>query len=214
VLSILIRISLFILFIGLIDWYSFQAFKTLFPSQTWVKIGYWAFSIFIYLFVIYSFLSFERGALSPAYGKMISLLFLSLIPKLIIIAFLFGEDILRFITGGYYSLAENREGDFLPDRRKFISQAALAIAAIPFLGILHGVLIGKYRYRVMKHTLEFDDLPEEFDGFTLTQISDIHSGSFDNKKKLEYGIELINQQNSDVILFTGDLVNGALDRDL
>ena len=83
----------------------------------------------------------------------------------------------------------------------------IAIAAIPFLGILHGVLIGKYRYRVMKHTLEFDDLPEEFDGFTLTQISDIHSGSFDNKKKLEYGIELINQQNSDVILFTGDLVN-------
>jgi uncharacterized protein len=207
VLSIIIRISLFILFIGLIDWYSFQAFKTLFPSQTWVKIGYWAFSIFIYLFVIFSFLTFERAALSPAFGKMISLLFLSLIPKLIIIAFLFGEDILRFITGGYYSLAENREGGFLPDRRKFISQAALAIAAIPFLGILHGVLIGKYRYRVMKHTLEFNDLPEEFDGFTLTQISDIHSGSFDNKKKLEYGIDLINQQNSDVILFTGDLVN-------
>jgi predicted MPP superfamily phosphohydrolase len=67
------------------------------------------------------------------------------------------------------------------------------------VGILHGVLIGKYRYRVIKHTLEFDDLPEEFDGFKITQISDIHSGSFDDKKKLEYGIDLINQQNSDVI---------------
>ncbi|WP_373397056.1 metallophosphoesterase [Algoriphagus halophilus] len=75
------------------------------------------------------------------------------------------------------------------------------------MGILHGVLIGKYRYRVVNHTLEFEDLPEEFDGFTITQISDIYSGSFDDKKKLEYGIDLINQQESDVILFTGDLVN-------
>ena len=132
---------------------------------------------------------------------------LSLIPKLIILAFLFGEDIVRFLSGTYQSLTGNREGDFLADRRKFISQTALVLSAIPFLGILHGVLIGKYRYRVVNHTLEFDDLPEEFDGFTITQISDIHSGSFDNKKKLEYGVELINEQGSDVILFTGDLVN-------
>nr|WP_245405096.1 metallophosphoesterase [Algoriphagus sp. AGSA1] len=120
---------------------------------------------------------------------------------------MFGEDILRFLTGIFYSVAGSQEGDFLPDRRKFVSQAALALSAIPFLGILHGVLVGKYRYRVINHTLEFDDLPAEFDGFTITQISDIHSGSFDNKKKLEYGIELINQQKSDIILFTGDLVN-------
>ncbi len=132
---------------------------------------------------------------------------LSLIPKLIILAFLFGEDLVRFLTGTYQYLTGNHEGDFLAERRKFISQTALVISAIPFLGILHGVLIGKYRYRVIHHTLEFDDLPEEFDCFTITQISDIHSGSFDNKKKLEYGIELINEQGSDVILFTGDLVN-------
>lgn len=130
-----------------------------------------------------------------------------MIPKLIILAFLFGEDIVRFLSGTYQSLTGNREGDFLADRRKFISQTALVLSVIPFLGILHGVLIGKYRYRVIHHTLKFDDLPEEFDGFTITQISDIHSGSFDNKKKLEYGVELINEQGSDVILFTGDLVN-------
>ncbi|WP_237563200.1 metallophosphoesterase [Algoriphagus kandeliae] len=138
---------------------------------------------------------------------MASLLILSIIPKLIILTFLFGEDILRVSTGAFQSIAGSREGDFLPDRRKFLNQTALALAAIPFVGILHGVLIGKYRYRVIRHTLEFDDLPEEFDGFTITQISDIHSGSFDDRKKLEYGVDLINQQGSDVILFTGDLVN-------
>ncbi|WPR74057.1 metallophosphoesterase [Algoriphagus sp. NG3] len=203
----MIRILLLIIFVFLIDWYSYQAFKTVFPEQNWVKIGFWIFSVFVYLFVAYGFLTFSRGNLSPNFGRMISLLVLSLIPKLIVLGFMFGEDLLRFFAGIFYSVAGHQEGDFLPDRRKFVSQAALALSAIPFLGILHGVLVGKYRYRVINHTLEFDDLPQEFDGFTITQISDIHSGSFDNKKKLEYGIELINQQKSDVILFTGDLVN-------
>ncbi len=203
----MIRILIFLLFLGLIDWYSYQAFKTLFSEQVWIKIGFWAFSIAVYLFVAYSFVTFDRGAISPNFGRMASLLVLSLIPKLIVLVFLFGEDIVRFFTGIFQSATGSREGDFLPDRRKFVSQTALALAAIPFLGILHGVLIGKYRYRVVRHSLEFDDLPEEFDGFTITQISDIHSGSFDNKEKLEYGVDLINQQESDVILFTGDLVN-------
>lgn len=203
----LFRILFFLLFIGLIDWYSFQAFKTLFPTQIWIKTGFWVFSILIYLFTIYVFLTFDRGNVSLNFGRLVSLLVLSILPKLIILAFLFGEDIFRFFTGIFYSFGENRQGDFLPDRRKFVSQTALILSSIPFLGILHGVLIGKYRYRVINHTLEFDDLPVEFDGFTITQISDIHSGSFDNKKKLEYGIDLINQQKSDVILFTGDLVN-------
>jgi predicted MPP superfamily phosphohydrolase len=66
---------------------------------------------------------------------------------------------------------------------------------------------GKYNFKVLKYTLIFDDLPEAFDGFTLTQISDLHSGSFDNVEKVNYGIDLVNQQNSDVIFFTGDLVN-------
>ncbi|MBN3582672.1 metallophosphoesterase [Algoriphagus aestuarii] len=198
---------LLLLFVFLIDWYSFQAFKTIFPEQSWVKIVFWAFSIFVYLFVAYGFLTFDRGSLSLNFGRMISLLVLSLIPKLIVLAFMFGEDIGRFLAGIYQSVSGSRKGDFLPDRRKFVSQTALILSAVPFLGILHGVLIGKYRYRVVKHTLEFDDLPEEFDGFRITQISDIHSGSFDDKKKLEYGVDLINQQESDVILFTGDLVN-------
>lgn len=203
----LLRILFFLVFIGLIDWYSFQAIKTLFPNQIWIKAGFWIFSILIYLFTIYVFLTFDRGNVGMNFGRLISLLVLSILPKLIILAFLFGEDIFRFLTGIFKSLSGTREGDFLPDRRKFVSQTALILSSIPFLGVLHGVLIGKYRYRVVNHTLEFDDLPAEFDGFTITQISDIHSGSFDDKKKLEYGIDLINQQKSDVILFTGDLVN-------
>ncbi|GFS04096.1 phosphoesterase [Elysia marginata] len=84
---------------------------------------------------------------------------------------------------------------------------ALGLSSIPFSGLIYGMWKGKYDFRVLRYSLDFEDLPREFDGFTLTQISDIHSGSFDNKAKVRYAIDLINNQNSDVIFFTGDLVN-------
>jgi hypothetical protein len=81
------------------------------------------------------------------------------------------------------------------------------MAAIPFGAMLFGMYKGKYNFKVLKYTLEFDDLPDAFDGYRITQISDVHSGSFDNRNKIEYAVGLINQQKSDVLLFTGDMVN-------
>ena len=69
------------------------------------------------------------------------------------------------------------------------------------------ILIGKYNFKVFKQTIYFPDLPDAFDGFKITQISDIHSGSFDNPEKINYAIDLINEQNGDILLFTGDIVN-------
>jgi len=71
------------------------------------------------------------------------------------------------------------------------------------------MLKGKYDYRVHKTTVYFDDLPVAFDGFTITQLSDIHSGSFDNTAAVQRGIDLAKAQNSDLFVFTGDLVNNA-----
>jgi predicted MPP superfamily phosphohydrolase len=88
---------------------------------------------------------------------------------------------------------------------------ALGIAAIPFASVLYGITIGRYKFQVYKHVLEFEDLPHAFDGFTFTQLSDIHAGSFDNKEKLEYAVDLINSQDSDLLLFTGDIVNSIAD---
>ena len=41
----------------------------------------------------------------------------------------------------------------------------------------------------------------------MGQISDIHSGSFDDKEKVKYGVNLLKEQQTDVVFFTGDLVN-------
>ena len=94
-------------------------------------------------------------------------------------------------------------------RIEFLTQAGAVSAALPLLGMGWGVVSGAHDYRVLKRTIELSNLPEAFDGLTITQISDIHSGSFWNRNAVERGIALVNEQKSDLIFFTGDLVNNV-----
>ncbi|HRI41664.1 MAG TPA: metallophosphoesterase, partial [Bacteroidia bacterium] len=50
-------------------------------------------------------------------------------------------------------------------------------------------------------------LPPGFEGLRAVQISDIHTGSFLDRKPLERAVELIQNESPDIIFFTGDLVN-------
>src|SRR5690606_35235235 len=99
------------------------------------------------------------------------------------------------------------EQRYIPQRRKFISQVAFAVAAIPFAGFVYGIIKGKYNFKVFRQTLYFEDLPDAFDGFTITQLSDIHAGSFKDVDAVQKGINLAKAQNSDLFVFTGDLIN-------
>lgn len=94
-----------------------------------------------------------------------------------------------------------------PPRNIYWVDLAAALFVISILVFFYGISKGKYAYRVIHHTLYFEDLPESFDGFKLTQISDVHAGSFTNAKAVQRGIDLIKAQNSDLFVFTGDLVN-------
>lgn len=201
------RWILFISILLFVEIYAFQAFKTAFRSK-WIVFGYQILSILVIIYVVYSLSQFDR-AVGQNRQSLITfgLILLTLLPKLILTLFLFGEDIWRVFYGIYTSATNKRTGDFLPERRKFISQTALGIAAIPFLSLIYGMTIGKYNFKVRKQAVAFPDLPDSFDGFKILQISDIHSGSFDDKEKIEYAIDLINAQNADIILFTGDIVN-------
>jgi predicted MPP superfamily phosphohydrolase len=146
-------------------------------------------------------------------GWLIGLVLISFVPKLIIFPILLLEDLGRVIlyavnwVGHIFKSSPSNEVVHFAERRTFISQIALGIAAIPFFSLIYGMIKGKYDYKVHKIVVKFKDLPEAFDGFTLTQLSDIHSGSFDSKSDVERGIALANKQNSDLMLFTGDLVN-------
>lgn len=204
----MLRISLFIGFLALIDLYAYQAVKTVFKTNPWVRYSYWGISLLVLLLLVYVFLTFDRSKPQPpVFSYFAGAFILFLVPKLILLVGMFGEDVVRFFVGLGGKISGSSQEQFLPDRRKFVSTVALGLAAIPFAGIIHGIWRGRYNYRVVRKTLSFANLPDAFDGFTITQISDIHSGSFDNKEKIQYGLDLINEQASDVILFTGDLVN-------
>ncbi|XCF06290.1 metallophosphoesterase [Tamlana crocina] len=203
----MLRWILFILFYAFIVFYGFQAIKTI-TKSVWLQYLFIAMAViiagnFIVQFTVYS----EGRVLNPAksYAFGFLLAFISL--GLVLIPLLLGEDIVRVIYGLYEKLVTKKEGFYMPSRRKFISQIALGAAAIPFASLLYGMYKGKYRFRVLNYTLNFEDLPDAFDGYRIAQISDIHSGSFDNRKKIEYGINLINEQNVDALFFTGDMVN-------
>src|SRR5690606_32320905 len=107
----------------------------------------------------------------------------------------------------YFTEGTSAKGNYFPARRQFISKIALGLAAIPLASIIYGIYKGRYNFKVLKYTLHFEDLPQAFDGYKITQISDIHCGSFDDMEKVKYAVNLINEQESDVILFTGDMVN-------
>jgi uncharacterized protein len=202
------RQIIFILVFLCLHWYAFQAIRTL-TKQNWVAILYWSVGILIIANTLYQFSVGEKsGNLNPVRNYAIGFMFTMMAFNLTLIVFLFGEDIIRLLVGTGRKLAGNQDYDsFLPSRRKIVSQIALGFAALPFSALIYGMVKGKYDYRIINYTLSFPDLPDAFDGYQITQISDIHSGSFDNEEKLVYAVDLINQQKSDVILFTGDLVN-------
>lgn len=206
----------------IVDFYCFQAVKTISSnlSSTATSILYslyWGFDLLLISIILYnSFVgNFSAGPtkeMSIYFGLMV----LSLAPKIIVLPFLLVEDIVRIIQGtvqwiSSFNHSSTHSTSFFSDRRKFVSQVGLGLAAIPFLGIVYGLIKGKYEYRIHRVKLTFHDLPEAFHGFTITQLSDIHSGSFDNKEAVEKGIRLANEQGSDLLVFTGDLVNNSAD---
>ena len=207
----LLRWLFFLIFFGLLQWYSFQVIKTIGFSKP-IVIGYVSMVVLIFGNFIYYSIGYDRSTgWTPAISLSLGLFMSLLTFQLLLILFLAFEDLLRLPQALYRFFIERGEGNYLPSRRKFISQIALGIAAIPFASLLIGMVKGKYNYKVLHYALEFDDLPAAFDGYTITQISDIHSGSFDNAEKVNYGIDLINEQGSNVILFTGDIVNNKAD---
>ncbi len=191
-----------------IEIYAFQTIRQL--SKSWgVRIAFVGLTMIPLILMVYSFNQPTiGGTFGGNRGFFIGIYLSTMALKIGSLIILFFEDIVRVIKYAVYRLkGKSKTKNFDNSRRKFVSQLALGLGAIPFLSLLYGMYKGKYNFKVLTYELSFEDLPEAFNGYQITQISDVHSGSFDNKEKIEYAIDLINQQESDTILFTGDLVN-------
>ena len=211
--NIALRWTFLVIVFLLIEIYAFQAFKTVF-KKNWILKFYFIINALIIFNLLYRFIKIYNNSLnfSDVFYNYLSIPFAFFITllgfKLIVISFLFIEDITRIIHSIFnFIFPSNESNKFLTQRRSFISKIALIIAALPIPFVIHGIYRGRHNYRVLSYELEFNDLPAEFDGYKITHISDIHSGSLQKINKVEYAVDLINKQNSDLVLFTGDFVN-------
>lgn len=195
-----------------VDWYVFQGVKTLTGALTAGGIVhgiYWFFSVGLTLSLLAGFYrSLPGGGFTPFVRVAFHTFLTIFIAKVVFLAVLLTEDVYRSAAALVNVFREGGDlAELLPERSKFVSQIGFFISGIPLVSFVYGMARGKYDYKVHRHVLYYDDLPQAFDGFTITQISDVHAGSLRNAVAVQRGIDLIKAQNSDLFVFTGDLVN-------
>ena len=204
----------------LVDFYVFAGLKTIIHSLTdrqklIIQISYWVISFL----AIICFLSFAFSPTLQASRNfktyVFSLVLGLFISKIICSVFLLVDDIRRLFTYGYFKIGHVVSPDTISStpvisRSVFLSWIGIALGSTLFGTFMFGFK-NKYNYQVRKIKLKFDNLPLAFKGLKIVQISDIHSGSFQDKMAVEAGIKKVLQQNADLILFTGDLVNDRHD---
>lgn len=199
-----------------IDLYVYQVVKMLCQgSSTRTKsiifTTYWAVSItIIIIFLFLPYLNTERwpkNFRNYLFATIVGFFFAKLLASVIFLI----DDLRRAIQWGVAKIFfRNTEGESEVNegisRSVFLSWLGIGIGGSLISSLIYG-FSNKYNYQIRRVPLTFSNLPSAFRGLKIVQISDIHSGSFDNKKAVEKGVQMILDLKPDLILFTGDLIN-------
>jgi uncharacterized protein len=199
-----------------IDLYVFQVVKMLSSStsqktKTIIFTVYWAISIaIIILFILLPLLNAERwpkNFRNYVFVTIIGIFF----AKVLASVFFLVDDLRRVIQWAVAKIFfRNTEGESQVSegisRSVFLSWLGFGIGGALISSLIYG-FSNKYNYHIRRVPLAYPNLPDAFRGLKIVQISDIHSGSFDNKKAVEKGVQEILDLKPDLILFTGDLIN-------
>ena len=82
------------------------------------------------------------------------------------------------------------------------------LAVVSFVATWWGALVTRNNIEVTRQTIEFEKLPNSFDGYKIVHISDIHAGTWGTDTVfLSNMVDSVNALNPDLVLFTGDIVN-------
>ena len=216
----MVRLLIILLLVGLAEYYSFIAVRAALRSappawRTGVMVLYLVLSALSWLgFVLFRQINWANV---PHLLRNIYIAFVLgfVVGKILILLVMLIDDIRRIITWLIGSMAyRNRvAGDGSTkgiSRSTFMRQTALVLGGLSVLGFTYGIR-NRYNYHVRRVKLKIPSLPESFRGLKVVQISDIHTGSFDNHTSVSHGIDKIMEQGADMILFTGDLVNNHAD---
>ncbi len=223
-LSILLPLLLSVL---LIDLYTFYGLKPLLKKLKHTSVKrlltflFWGITAATFAGFTWFNLSIRNTKQADTYvyvGYLSAGFILFYFPKLIFILFVLLNDLrllFKFLHNGLANRRSKTRSKAPTEkitRSAFIARLGLVVAALPFFTILHGITLGKTNYRLVNKKIAFTNLPQGFKGLKIIQISDIHLGSLNqNYQSLEEAVELINAQNADLLVFTGDIVNNFAD---
>ena len=199
----------------LIDVYVWQAiaFVTRNSSAVWqqvIRYAYWTLTAATFgVILLYNFGDPDLWK-GSARSIVFTLIFINYFSKVFAALFLIVDDIIRlgrwvarlFQTGGDSAT----EGQTIT-RSEFLTKTALIAGTVPLVSMSYGIISGAHDYRIRRKTVYLPDLPSSFDGITIGQLSDIHSGSFFNKTAVQGGVDMLMAEKPDLVFFTGDLVN-------
>lgn len=200
------------------DLYCYKAILSVFKNwqpktKNTFKFSYWGYTILLIIGVFCS-IYFKTVLFLSLKSIILVAFFLTLVCKFMMLPFLLVDDLkrlviksIRFTKEKSKSVEHNQiEGEVI-SRSAFLVKAGLVTAAIPLTSLSWGIVSGAYDYQIKRVKLVLPNLPKAFDGITMAQLSDIHSGSFYNKIAVKGGIDMLLAEKPDFVLFTGDLVN-------
>jgi predicted MPP superfamily phosphohydrolase len=208
----------------LIDLYVWQAIKVVMRSasgltQRIVGYGYWGLTIIsIIAFIgVFTYTPAAPPVKATFRTFLMAGILIIYISKIFSVLVLFIDDIIRFFKwiASFFQNAPTQPAaleNLRPattgiGRSEFLAKSALALGGLHVGAMTWGILSGAHDYHLRKVTLKLKNLPKQFDGMTIGQLSDIHSGSFFNKTAVKGGVEMLMKEKPDVFFFTGDLVN-------
>lgn len=208
------RFLLVITLLVVSEYYSFIATRGLlrYVPPFWRNVGMTAYiTLSALLWVL--LLSFRRIPWDhmPSFVRTIAISFAMgfFIAKILVALFLLLDDVRRLFSWAFGYLRQKPalvgDGTRIP-RSVFVQNTAIGVGTAVIGLFLYGTT-NRYRYRIHRVKLRLPNIPPAFNGFKMVQLSDIHSGSFDNRKAVAAGVDKILAEHPDVIFFTGDLVN-------
>ncbi|HEY0262853.1 MAG TPA: metallophosphoesterase [Chitinophagales bacterium] len=193
------------------EYYMWQAIQTIFSGDKyrWFRWSYLILNIALYGVFFSARTLFAHVSNSHLLMYLQALFVIFMLSKLIVFIFFIINDLIQLPKYVSQKIASQTSTETAISRSSFLSKLALGVAAIPAGSLIYGMIFNPYNYQFRRVKIKFPNLPDAFNGFTIVQLSDIHSGSFTQTEPIIKAVEKINKLNADVILFTGDLVNNV-----
>jgi uncharacterized protein len=96
-------------------------------------------------------------------------------------------------------------------RRYFFQAAGVIAGAVPFVSAAYGFVAERLQFSVREVEIPIANLPPALDGMRITQLSDIHIGSYMPTAQVRRAVGMANELNGHLTVVTGDFVSSKSD---